>query len=143
MEKLREVETVAAQRLRKTFKYPSESDDEDAVEAGTYAVRPVPAQVLSPSVRAHKPPVNTHLNDVPTDAAPSANSNAQAQTPERQPKPALVNKVDVSNHSLQPIVSTLVALTGGGRLTVVNTSNGLMPMAPKIRLASRLLYVCA
>jgi hypothetical protein len=34
MEKLREAETVAAQRLRKTFKYPSESDDEDAVEAG-------------------------------------------------------------------------------------------------------------
>ena len=25
---------MAAQRLRKTFKYPSESDDEDAVEAG-------------------------------------------------------------------------------------------------------------
>jgi hypothetical protein len=34
MEKLKEAETVAAQRLRKTFKYPSESDDEDAVEAG-------------------------------------------------------------------------------------------------------------
>jgi hypothetical protein len=34
MEKLREVETAATQRLRKTFKYPSESDDEDAVEAG-------------------------------------------------------------------------------------------------------------
>jgi hypothetical protein len=34
MEKLKEAETVAAQRLRKTFKYPSESDDEDTVEAG-------------------------------------------------------------------------------------------------------------
>ncbi|KAF1940825.1 hypothetical protein EJ02DRAFT_379136 [Clathrospora elynae] len=34
MEKLKEAETIAAQRLRKTFKYPSESDDEDAVEAG-------------------------------------------------------------------------------------------------------------
>lgn len=34
MDKLRDVETVAAQRLRKTFKYPSESDDEDAVEEG-------------------------------------------------------------------------------------------------------------
>ncbi|EDU47188.1 hypothetical protein TUN199_02959 [Pyrenophora tritici-repentis] len=34
MEKLKEAETAAAQRLRKTFKYPSESDDEDTVEAG-------------------------------------------------------------------------------------------------------------
>lgn len=34
MEKLKEAETVAAQRLRKTFKYPSESDDENTVEAG-------------------------------------------------------------------------------------------------------------
>ncbi|EUC50035.1 hypothetical protein COCMIDRAFT_32606 [Bipolaris oryzae ATCC 44560] len=34
MEKLRGAETAATQRLRKTFKYPSESDDEDAVEAG-------------------------------------------------------------------------------------------------------------
>ena len=34
MEKLKEAETAAAQRLRKTFKYPSESDDEDTIEAG-------------------------------------------------------------------------------------------------------------
>ena len=34
MEKLREAETVAAQRLRKTFKYPTEFDDEDTIEAG-------------------------------------------------------------------------------------------------------------
>jgi hypothetical protein len=34
MEKLAQAENIAAQRLRKTFKYPSESDDEDAVEAG-------------------------------------------------------------------------------------------------------------
>ncbi|CAA9964380.1 hypothetical protein PTMSG1_07739 [Pyrenophora teres f. maculata] len=34
MEKLREAEIAATQRLRKTFKYPSESDDEDAVETG-------------------------------------------------------------------------------------------------------------
>ena len=33
MEKLKEAETAAAQRLRKTFKYPSESDDEDTIEA--------------------------------------------------------------------------------------------------------------
>jgi hypothetical protein len=34
MEKLKSAENIATQRLRKTFKYPSESDDEDAVEAG-------------------------------------------------------------------------------------------------------------
>ncbi|KAF2846345.1 hypothetical protein T440DRAFT_558311 [Plenodomus tracheiphilus IPT5] len=34
MDKLKEAETIASQRLRKTFKYPSESDDENAVEAG-------------------------------------------------------------------------------------------------------------
>ncbi|KAH9876329.1 hypothetical protein J1614_004208 [Plenodomus biglobosus] len=34
MNKLQEAESMAAQRLRKTFKYPSESDDEDAVEHG-------------------------------------------------------------------------------------------------------------
>jgi hypothetical protein len=34
METLAQAENIAAQRLRKTFKYPSDSDDEDAVEAG-------------------------------------------------------------------------------------------------------------
>ncbi|CBX91947.1 hypothetical protein LEMA_P046530.1 [Plenodomus lingam JN3] len=34
MDKLKEAENIAAQRLRKTFKYPSESDDENAVENG-------------------------------------------------------------------------------------------------------------
>ena len=48
MEKLREAEGAAAQRLRKTFKYPSESDDEDAVEAGmdeqgTFSISPSPS----------------------------------------------------------------------------------------------------
>lgn len=48
MEKLRGAETVATQRLRKTFKYPSESDDEDAVEAGMdeqgtyFRIHPIP-----------------------------------------------------------------------------------------------------
>lgn len=34
MNKIKEAENIAAQRLRKTFKYPSESDDEATVEAG-------------------------------------------------------------------------------------------------------------
>ncbi|KAF1839224.1 hypothetical protein BDW02DRAFT_540106 [Decorospora gaudefroyi] len=34
MNKPKEAESTTAQRLRKTFKYPSESDDENAVEAG-------------------------------------------------------------------------------------------------------------
>jgi hypothetical protein len=34
MGKLAQAENIAAQRLRKTFKYPSDSDDEEAVEAG-------------------------------------------------------------------------------------------------------------
>lgn len=34
MDKLKEAENIAAQRLRKTFKYPTDTDDEDAVEAG-------------------------------------------------------------------------------------------------------------
>ncbi|KAL6703229.1 hypothetical protein ACN47E_010091 [Coniothyrium glycines] len=34
MDKLKEAENIATQRLRKTFKYPTESDDEDTIEAG-------------------------------------------------------------------------------------------------------------
>jgi hypothetical protein len=50
MEKLAQAENIAAQRLRKTFKYPSDSDEEDAVEAG------MDAQGLSPFLRLPLPP---------------------------------------------------------------------------------------
>jgi hypothetical protein len=52
---------VAAQRLRKTFKYPSESDDEDTVEAGMdeqgtlYSLPPPIPALLTALHRPHSP----------------------------------------------------------------------------------------
>lgn len=65
MEKLRGAETAATQRLRKTFKYPSESDDEDAVEAGmdeqgTYPL-PIHSYILTfPPPKKKNPPCTNH-----------------------------------------------------------------------------------
>jgi hypothetical protein len=49
MEKLAQAENIAAQRLRKTFKYPTESDDEDAIEAGMDEQGLSTSPFLSPS----------------------------------------------------------------------------------------------
>jgi len=105
MEKLKEAETVAAQRLRKTFKYPSESDDEDTVEAGMdeQGILPSPLclipALLTELHRPRSPTPNSqhtrHIHDAHIYALPPC----ATLTPHTPIHPAAIRPVHPPNQS--------------------------------------------